>query len=96
MMDIFGGHVEDNVLGETEVSECRECRGGIVQDYNQWTWKSGASTVCMSLPKQRSMMISMVEQWNAKNRSEGLPGCCLAGEHFAELADLVRSVMARA
>jgi hypothetical protein len=35
-------------------------------------WKPGASTVWMSLSKQRSMMTAMIEQWNAKNRSEGL------------------------
>jgi hypothetical protein len=54
------------------VSECREYLGGTVHGYNQWAWKSGASTVWMSLSKQRSMVTSMVEQWNAKNRSEGL------------------------
>jgi len=66
------GGVEDDVLDETKVSECREYLGGTLHGYNQWAWKSGASTVWMSLSKQRSMVTSMVQQWNAKNRSEGL------------------------
>ena len=78
-------YVEDNVLDETEVFECRECRGGIVQDHNQWAWKSGASTVWISLPKQRPMMTSMVEQWNAKNRSEGLRAAVWQGSALQSL-----------